>query len=246
MYDFNGQTAIVTGGARGIGRAITESLLEAGAHVVAIYSRSDQDAQDLLDDNKSCADRLETVKLDVANYSACEAFQEIFAASGKSLEILVNCAGVRRDAVVGMMRQEYWRNVLETNLGGTFNMCKLAVKAMIRNRYGRIINVTSPISHMGMPGQANYAASKAGQVGFTKSMAKEVARRNITVNCLSPGFVDTAFIGDLPEQQVDEYKKQVPMRRFATPMEVAHCAMFLASREASYVSGATLEVTGGL
>jgi 3-oxoacyl-[acyl-carrier protein] reductase len=247
MYDLKGKTAIVTGGTKGIGRAISEEMLNAGASVVAIYASSDEDAKRFADDNSEHSDRLEIVKLDVSDYKACEAFFKKFE-SGRDggLQILVNSAGIRRDAIVGMMKEENWRRVIDINLTGTFNMSKFAFKSMMRKKYGRIISITSPIGQMGMPGQANYAASKAGQVGFSRSLAKEVASRKITVNCVSPGFIDTGFIDDLPEKQKEAYMAMVPMRRFGEPKEVAHCVMFLASDEAAYVTGATLEVNGGL
>ncbi len=244
MNDHTGQTAIVTGGTKGIGRAVCEALLKAGAKVTAIYSGDDSAAEDFFNnaDNKA----LQVVKLDVADYDACDRFYRDFEEKNDRLDILVNSAGIRRDSIVGMMKEEDWRRVMDVNLGGTFNMSKLAVKAMIKNKYGRIISITSPIGRIGFPGQANYAAGKAGQVAFTQSLSKEVAKRNITVNCVSPGFIDTAFIGDLPDKQREEYLKMVPMNRFGKPEDVAECVMFLAGPGASYITGATIEVTGGI
>ena len=161
-------------------------------------------------------------------------------------EILVNNAGIRRDAVLAMMKEDEWREVLDVNLGGTYHMCKYAVMSLMPNRYGRIINVTSPSGKFGFPGQANYAASKAGLVALTKTLSREVGRRGITVNCVSPGFTETELIEDLDEAQRKEYLARIPLGRFARPEEVAACVLFLASKEASYVNGATLEVTGGL
>ncbi|VAX17075.1 3-oxoacyl-[acyl-carrier protein] reductase [hydrothermal vent metagenome] len=246
MYDLKGKTAIVTGGTKGIGRAISVQMLKAGAVVVAVYASSDEAANRFADENSEHKERLEIVKLDVSDYKACEAFFRKFESEHEGLQILVNSAGIRRDAIAGMMKEEDWTKVIDVNLTGTFNMSKFAFKSMMRKKYGRIISITSPIGQMGMPGQANYAASKAGQVGFTRSLAKEIASRKITVNCVSPGFIDTGFIDDLPEKQKEAYMAMVPMRRFGTPEEVAHCVMFLASDEAGYVTGATLEVTGGL
>ena len=145
-----------------------------------------------------------------------------------------------------MMDEKEWDGVLNTNLKGTFNMTKYAVKSFLKNRYGRIINISSIGGIMGLPGQTNYSASKAGQIAFAKSLSKEVAKRNITINNVAPGFVETELIDDLPEKQVEEYKKQVPMKRFAKPKEIADVTLFLASKEASYVTGSTIEVTGGL
>jgi 3-oxoacyl-[acyl-carrier protein] reductase len=145
-----------------------------------------------------------------------------------------------------MMREDDWRKVIDTNLTGTFNMCKLAVQNLMRKRYGRIIVITSPIGRIGFAGQSNYAASKAGQVALVQSLSKEVASRKITVNCVSPGFIDTDFIGDLPEEQKKAYLGMVPLKRFGMPEEVAHPVLFLASAESAYITGSTLEVTGGL
>jgi len=243
--DFSGQSVIVTGGTRGIGRAASEAFLRAGANVVAVYAGNDKGAEEFCEDNKGYVDRLETQKLDVADYKAVENFYQAFDEKYGELHVLVSNAGIRRDSVVGMMSEEDWRAVLDINLTGTYNMSKMAVKAMMRKKYGRIIIITSPIGVHGMAGQANYAATKAGQVGFAKSLAKEVASRKITVNCVSPGFIDTDFISDLSEDIAKEYKKSVPMKRFGTADEVADSVMFLAGDGAAYITGAVLEVTGG-
>ena len=161
-------------------------------------------------------------------------------------EVLVNNSGIRRDSVLGMMKETDWKQVIDTNLTGAFNMSKLAVQNLMKQRYGRIISITSPIGRIGFPGQTNYAASKAGQVALTLSLAKEVASRGITVNCVSPGFIETDFIADLPEEQKKLYLSQIPLKRFGAAAEVAHCVLFLASRQSSYITGAVLEVTGGL
>ena len=144
------------------------------------------------------------------------------------------------------MKEADWRNVVNVNLTGTFFMCKFAVMSLMRKRYGRIVVITSPMGRFGWEGQSNYAASKAGQVGLVRTLAKEVGTRGITVNCVSPGFITTEFIDDLPEKLRDAYLSQIPMKRFGNAEEVAACVLFLASREASYVNGAVLEVTGGL
>lgn len=246
IIDLKGQTAIVTGGTRGIGRSVSEGLLKAGADVVAVYRGDDAEAERFRESVSGLGGTLETQKLDVADYDACVEFFRGFEKTHGSLEILVNCAGVRRDSVVGMMKKEDWRQVIDINLTGSFNMCKYAVQAMMKNRYGRIVNITSPVGRLGIAGQANYGASKAGQVGLARSLSKEVASRNITVNCVSPGFIDTDFIGDLPEATRKEYTKTIPMKRFGAPGDVAGAVVFLASDMAGYITGATLEVSGGL
>ncbi|MBI4665764.1 MAG: 3-oxoacyl-ACP reductase FabG [Nitrospinae bacterium] len=246
MGEFDGQTAIVTGGTRGIGGAVSAAFLSAGAKVVAVYGGNEEQANKFRERNAAFGDRLEVARVDVADHSAVEEFFNQFESKHKSLEALVNNAGIRRDAVVGMMAEADWRAVLDTNLTGTFNMSKFGVRAMMKNRYGRIINITSPCGEYGFAGQANYAASKAGQVGLTRSLSKEVAGRKITVNCVSPGFIDTDFIGDLPEDMKKAYTNQVPLKRFGTAEEVARLVLFLASRESSYITGSVMEITGGL
>lgn len=243
-FDYSDYTVIVTGGTRGIGKATSQAFLNAGAKVVATYVGNDTAAQAFADE---CAtDRLKLAKFDIADYAQTEEFFASFDKDNDSLEVLVNCAGIRRDSIVGTMSPEDWFAVLSTNLTGTFNASKLALQKMMQNRFGRIISITSPSGKMGIAGQANYAAAKAGQVAFTKTLSKEAARRKITVNCVSPGFIDTELIADLPAELVKQYKSDVPMRRFGSTTEVASAILFLASREASYVTGTTLEVTGGL
>ncbi|MFA6815737.1 MAG: 3-oxoacyl-ACP reductase FabG [Lentisphaeria bacterium] len=245
-YDFNNQTAIITGGTRGIGAAVSSAFLQAGAEIIAIYSGNDTAAQAFVEANNQYADKIKTVKCDVRNYEDCEAFFHNFETEYKKLDILVNCAGIRKDSVVAMMPKESWQSVLDVNLTGCYNMSKLSVLQMMKERYGRIISMTSPIGRMGFAGQANYAASKAGLVALCKSLSKEVARRKITVNCVSPGFIDTDFILNLSDEQKKEYTKSVPIRRFGTAAEVANAVLFLASQESNYITGSVLEVTGGI
>jgi len=245
-FDYKGQTAIVTGGTRGIGAAISSALLGAGATVVATYAGNEEAAQAFAASQAEAGARLQLQRFDVGDYAAVEEFYRWYDSRFASLEVLVNNAGIRRDGIVGMLARDDWEAVLRTNLTGTFAMSKFAVMRMMQNRYGRIIHITSPSGREGFEGQANYAASKAGQVAFMRSLSKEVAKRRITVNCVSPGFIETDFIGALPPEQLKAYRETVPVKRFGTPVEVAHCVLFLASREASYVNGSVLEVTGGL
>jgi 3-oxoacyl-[acyl-carrier protein] reductase len=243
-FKLDGYKVIVTGGTRGIGKAVSESFLKAGAAVVAVYASNDDAANAMLDQWKG--QPLTVEKLDISDYPAVERFFDDFDKRNDSLEVLVNNAGIRRDSVLGMMPKDDWDKVIDTNLTGTFNMSKFGLMKMLQNKFGRIITITSPSGKMGFAGQANYAASKAGQVALAKSLSKEAARRNITVNCVSPGFIDTELIADLPEEMLKAYRKQVPLGRFGDPEEVAAAVRFLASREASYVTGTVLEVTGGL
>ncbi len=245
-FDFKDQTAIVTGGTRGIGRGVCEAFVEAGARVIATYRSNESAAGKFAKENKQYADRLDVRKCDVTQYGDVEKLYRHVEETCSAFQILVNCSGIRADSVVGLMKEEDWRRVIDTNLTGTFNMSKLAVQNLSRKKYGRIITITSPIGHFGFAGQSNYAASKAGQVAFSKSLSKEVASRKITVNCVSPGFIETDFIADLPEEQKKAYLGMVPVKRFGTPKDVAEAVLFLASKEASYITGAVLEVTGGL
>jgi 3-oxoacyl-[acyl-carrier protein] reductase len=246
MCDFEGQTVIVTGGTRGIGKSVAESFLRAGARVIVVYSTNEAAAAQFKQDNSEFANNIDIQKCDVARYEEVEKFFEYIDKKYEGFEVLVNNAGIRKDAVLAMMKESEWHDVLNVNLSGVFYMCKFAVMSLMRKRYGRIINITSPSGKYGFEGQANYAASKAGLVALTKSLSKEVARRGITVNCVSPGFIATELIEDLPKELRDSYTNQVPLKRFGNPEEVAACVLFLASREASYVNGSTLEVTGGL
>ena len=244
-FDFYDQTAVVTGGTRGIGRAVAEAFLSAGADVICLYG-GDEKAADAMRADHENVGGLRVERLDVADADAVRDFWRGLEKDEIAPQILINNAGIRRDNVLAMMPDEDWRRVMDVNLGGVFNMCKYAVQAMSGRRYGRIVNLTSPSGQLGFEGQANYAASKAGMVALTKSLSKEVAKRGITANCVSPGFIDTDFIRDLPEDQAKRYKQMVPMRRFGKAEEVADAILFLASRESSYITGSTLEITGGL
>jgi 3-oxoacyl-[acyl-carrier protein] reductase len=244
MLDFSGQLVVVTGGTRGIGRVITERFLERGARVAATYVSDGASAFGLREHlPPEQAEHLTLARFDVADYASAERF---FGSLERPPEVLVNNAGIKKDAIVGMLKPEDWRRVMAVNLDGTYHMSKLAVMAMSRQRYGRIINITSPSAELGFKGQASYAASKAGQVALARVLAKEVATRNITVNCVEPGFVETDLIADLDAAKLEEYKAMVPAGRFGTPVEVANAVLFLASKEASYITGATLRVAGGL
>ncbi len=246
MYDFSGQTVLVTGGTRSIGRAVSEAFLRAGARVIATYVGNDEAAAAFRRENEDAGERLLVQKFDVADYVEVEAFFKEVPERFGSLEVLINNSGIRRDAVLAMMPKTDWDRVLQVNLTGVYHMCKFAVQLMTTQRYGRIVNVTSPSGKFGFEGQANYAASKAGMVALTKSLAREVAKRKITVNCVSPGYIDTDLIADLSAEQHKRFRDSIPIRRFGSPDEVAHATLFLATREATYITGGVLEVTGGI
>ncbi|NJK88407.1 MAG: SDR family oxidoreductase [Myxococcales bacterium] len=239
--DFESQQVVVTGGTRGIGAAISRAFLDAGATVTALFGKNADAARSFQEQVSS--PRLSIRSVDVSDPAAVDGFFDDWE---RELHVVVNNAGIRDDAIVGMMTRAQWDKVLDTNLGGTFQVCKRSVRLMSRARYGRIINVTSPSGRLGLAGQANYAASKAGQVALSISLAREVATRNITVNCVSPGFVETDLLSGLDPEVEQSYRKMVPIGRFAKPEEIAPAVLFLASRAAGYVTGAVLEVSGGL
>ena len=246
MYDFKGQTVIVTGGTRGIGKSIAESFLRAGASMIVTYTSNEAAAAQFKRDSNEFAENMDIQKLDVAKYEDVEEFFKYVDTKYENLEVLVNNAGIRKDSVLAMMKESDWHDVINVNLAGIFYMCKFAVKSLMRKRYGRIINIGSVMERYGFEGQANYAASKAGLSALTKSLSKEVATRGITVNCVSPGFIATELIEDLPDKLRESYLARIPLKRFGGTEEVAACVLFLASKEASYVTGSTLEVAGGL
>ena len=246
MYDFKEQTTIVTGGTRGIGKAISESFLMAGAKVIVTYLTNEAAAAQFKQDNSQFAENIDIQKLDVAKYEEVEEFFKHIDTNYGSFEVLVNNAGIRKDSILAMMKESDWHAVMNVNLTGTFYMCKFAVMSLMRKRYGRIINVSSVMERYAFEGQANYAASKAGLIALTKSLSKEVATRGITVNCVSPGFIVTELIQDLPDKLRETYLGRIPLKRFGDAEEVAACILFLASKEASYVTGSILEVSGGL
>jgi 3-oxoacyl-[acyl-carrier protein] reductase len=246
MREFEGKKAVVTGATRGIGKAITEALLIEGATVVGLYGANRKAAEAMTAECCQYKGGLRLKQLDVSDYQAVAAFFTELEAEWDTLDILVNNAGIRRDAVLALMKEEDWRRVLDINLTGGYNMAKFAVPLMMKQKFGRIVFITSPMGHLGFAGQSNYAASKAGQIGLMKSLSKEVAKRKITVNCVSPGFIATDFLDDLPEAQMKEYKKMVPAGRFGTPAEVAEAVLFLLGERAAYINGAVLEITGGL
>lgn len=236
----SGQTAMVTGGTRGIGAAVSEALLAAGVRVRAIYARNDEAA--LAWSAAFPPERLSIHKVDIADHAAVE---QLFASLGRELHILINCAAIRDDSLLGLMSETAWRSVIDVDLTGAFNVCKFAVRAMVGARYGRIVNITSPSARLPLPGQSNYGAAKAGVIAMTRTLAAEVARRGITANCVCPGLVKTDLIGDLTEAQMANLLSVVPMKRMGTPEEIAAAVMFLVSPAASYVTGAVLDVTGG-
>lgn len=242
--NFENQTVIVTGGTRGIGRGISEAFLKNGATVIATFAGNETAA--LKFKEEMATDKLTVKKCDVRDEGAIIDFFKELETTHPKIEVLINNSGIRKDQVTAMMTLTEWNDVINTNLTGTFLMSKHAVLKFMSNRYGRIVNISSIGGSLGLAGQANYAASKAGQIAISKSLSKEVAKRGITVNNICPGFIDTELLADLPEDQRKEYMKDVPMKRFGRVEEVAAAVLFLAGREASYITGASLEISGGL
>ncbi len=246
MQPIEGKVALVTGGSRGIGRAIALSLAEAGANV-AICAR-DLKATEAVGDEIAAKGRNTFVRqADVADFAQVDQLMKDILETLGSLDILVNNAGINRDNLLLRMKEEEWDAVMNINLKGTFNCCKAAARPMIKARGGRIVNISSVVGISGNSGQANYAASKAGLIGFTKTLARELAPRNITANVVAPGLVpDTGMTAGLPAQVVDQMLAQIPLRRPGTPQDVAHAVLFLTSDHAAYITGQVIQVDGGM
>jgi 3-oxoacyl-[acyl-carrier protein] reductase len=241
---FSNQRVIISGGTRGLGRAASLAFLSEGAQVQATYRGNEEAAEELRSLAGDNVERLTLTRCDVSQEAEVQALWDEIG--DQPISVLVNNAGIRRDALMPLMDYADWQAVLDTNLTGGYLMSRGAVKNMMAQRYGRILFVTSPTSRIGFQGQTNYGASKAGQIGLTRSLCKEVASRGITVNCVSPGFIATELLDDLPPELIKEYKKSVPARRFGRPEEVAAALLFLASADAAYINGTTLEVAGGI
>jgi 3-oxoacyl-[acyl-carrier protein] reductase len=237
-----GRTALVTGASRGIGRAIAEALASQGATVVGTAT-SEQGAAQISSWIGSLSSGSRGVVLDVGSDASVEA---LFAGLAAAPEIVVNNAGITRDNLLMRMKPEEWNDVLSTNLSSLYRVCKASLRGMMKARHGRIINISSVVGLIGNAGQTNYAAAKAGMIGFTKSLAREIASRNITVNVVAPGFIDTDMTRALDEKQVQALRDQIPLARLGTSADVAAAVAFLASDLGGYITGETLNVNGGL
>jgi 3-oxoacyl-[acyl-carrier protein] reductase len=246
MIDLTGKTALVTGGSRGIGRAIAIRLATQGADVAFSYKGNAAAAAETVAALEALGRRALSVQADVSDVASADAVVKATLEAFGKVDILVNNAGITRDDLIMRMSEEAWRSVLETNLFGAFWMIKAVTRPMLKAKGGRIINMTSVSGQAGQMGQANYSAAKAGLIGLTKATARELASRSITVNAVAPGFVLTELTQDLPEALQAEITARTPLGRFGTTEEIANAVAFLASDEAGYITGQVLAVDGGL
>ncbi len=237
-----GRTALVTGASQGIGRACARALADRGARVIVGARQADK-LETLVDEVRSNGGSAEAITLDVSDQGSVDA---LVASHGKSIDILVNNAGITGDGLAMRMRDDDWNRVLETNLTGSFRCARALMRHMARKRWGRIVNVSSVVALSGNAGQANYAASKAGLVGLTKSLALELAGRNVTVNAVAPGFVDTAMTAAMEESAREQILSRIPLGRMGSLDEISAAICFLASEDAGYITGHVLNVSGGL
>jgi len=240
-----GHVALVTGASQGIGRACALALAESGAHL-ALAARNEEKLAGVVKDAESKGAQAAAFRMDVSQEDSVKtAVKSAIERFGK-VDILINNAGITKDTLLMRMKRADWDSVMQTNLTGAFFCTQAVISSMLKQRWGRIINITSVFGQMGQVGQANYAASKAGLIGFTMAMAREVASRNITVNAVAPGYIETAMTESLPQELKAKVNDMIPLGRGGTDMEVAHAVRFLASEEAAYITGHVLNVNGGM
>jgi 3-oxoacyl-[acyl-carrier protein] reductase len=246
MSEFEGRTAIVTGASRGIGRAIAKELAARGANIAFSYSQSRELADTLVTEIEATGRRAIAFQADVADSAAAESMVKTVKGELGSIDYLVNNAGITRDKLIMMMTESDWDAVIDTNLKGVFNVSKPTVAVMVRQRRGSILNISSISGVVGMAGQTNYSASKAGLIGFTKALAKEIAKRGINVNALALGLIETDMTGTLADEYKQKMIEQIPLGRYGTVAEVSRIAAFLLSEDARYITGQVIQADGGL
>ncbi len=240
------RVALVTGGSRGIGKAIVVALANGGAKVAFVYQSNKDAADKLVAELTEQGREVYAIQADVSNKADADAAIENVVAKWGRLDILVNNAGIIRDKLVLAMSAEEWNEVIQTNLTSVFNFCQAAIRPMMGNRFGRIVNMSSVAADFSNPGQANYAASKAGIEGFSRCLATEYAKRGITVNCVAPGFIETDMTIAVVNAAGDKIKSSIPVKRLGRPDDISNAVLFLASEESSYITGQVLKVDGGL
>jgi 3-oxoacyl-[acyl-carrier protein] reductase len=244
--DLEGRVALISGASRGIGREVALELAAEKAKVIINYKSSEEKAKGVKSEIEEMGGEAELLRFDISSPEEVKAaLKDLIGKTGR-LDILVNNAGLTRDNILAIMKESEWDDVLDTNLKGAFLLTKAAIRPMIKARWGRIVNITSVAGQYGNPGQANYSASKAGIIGFTRAVARELAERNITVNAVSPGLIDTEMTDALPAKAKEAIISQIPMGRIGTPKDVAQAVSFLVSEYAGYITGQVIGVNGGL
>ncbi|MBU5677387.1 3-oxoacyl-[acyl-carrier-protein] reductase [Alkaliphilus sp. MSJ-5] len=246
MLNLTGKTALVTGGSRGIGRSIALALANQGANVIINYTSNEESAAKVVEEIESFNVKALAVKANVSNAEEINDMMDKIEEMFDGIDILVNNAGITRDNLFIRMKEEDWDQVMDINLKGVFLCTKAVVRKMIKQKYGKIINLSSVVGVVGNPGQANYCASKAGVIGFTKSLAKEIAGKNITVNAIAPGFIETDMTKVLPENVKESMLEIIPMKKYGKPEDIANLVLFLSSDNASYITGQVIHVDGGM
>ncbi|WP_283152240.1 3-oxoacyl-[acyl-carrier-protein] reductase [Guptibacillus hwajinpoensis] len=240
------KTALVTGASRGIGRAIALELAKEGMNIAVNYAGSEAKANSVVDEIKAAGGNAIAIKANVASMEEVQGMIKEVVSTFGSLEVLVNNAGITRDNLIMRMKEEEWDSVIDTNLKGVFNCTKSVTRQMMKQRYGRIVNVASVVGVAGNAGQANYVAAKAGVIGLTKTTAKELASRNITVNALAPGFIETDMTDELSDEVKSGMKGQIPLGRLGAAEDIAKATKFFVSDDANYITGQTLHIDGGM
>jgi 3-oxoacyl-[acyl-carrier protein] reductase len=240
------KTAIISGATRGIGRAIAVELAREGVNISFNFLKSEKAAMDLEKEIKNFGIKVKSFQVDIRDYNAVKSWVDDTKGLFGGIDIVVNNAGVVKDKALALMEPEDWHEVIDTNLDGTFNLTRAVIVTFMKQKSGVIINIASVSGLVGIPGQTNYSASKAGIVGFTKSLAKEVAPYNIRVNAVAPGFIETDMLKDLKEEYKSQLTKQIPLNRFGKPEEVAELVKFLVSDNAGYITGETIVIDGGM